>query len=119
MFENPGFGHHSLSVRLIGTDSNTSAIGAKIKATFRDGDQTRSVFRWIGSGSSFGANPLRESIGCGDATLIDRLEITWPRTGKTQVFENIQCGQLILITEGRQQMEAVKLIPAPFQLDRS
>lgn len=118
LFENPGFQRHSLSVRLIGTESNSCAIGARIKATFHDDEQERSVYRWVGSGSSFGANPFRESIGTGNATKVDRLEITWPRSGKTQVFEEIDCDQLLLITEGDPQPTRVELVPTRYQTDR-
>ena len=117
LFANPGFGRNSLSLRLIGTDSAASAIGTRVEATFRDGDSTRSVYRWIGSGSSFGANPLRESIGVGTAESIDRLVIHWPKSGAKQTFTDVRCNQLIVITEGMGSFDTVPLTPVPFQLD--
>jgi hypothetical protein len=107
LYENPGFGNSWVAIRLIGTESNRSAIGTRIRIDFQDGPQSRSVYRWVGSGGSFGANPLRQSIGLGKATKIDRVEIYWPKTDKTQEFHELEPGKLYRITEGEGRFEAV------------
>lgn len=109
LFANPGFGNNSVVVRLIGTDSPKCAIGARIEATFADGDVTRTVYRTIGSGSSFGANSMREMIGCGQATKIDQLIVHWPRSGQKQVFSNLAANRLFLITERDSDVQEVQL----------
>ena len=93
VYENPGFGHHWIKLKLVGTTSNRSAIGARIKA---DG-----VYRHVNSGGSFGANPLRQEIGLGAAKVVERLEIFWPATGKTQVFTKVDVDRSYVITEGQ------------------
>ncbi len=99
LFQNPGFGNHWICIRLVGTESNRSAIGARLHLRFRDGDQLRSVYRWVGSGGSFGANPLRQEIGLGLATAVRDLEILWP-SGSLQRFTDVPVDQFIEIREG-------------------
>jgi hypothetical protein len=94
-------------VKLVGKKSNRAAIGARIKvvpdsgepAASAPGAAPREVHRHVTSGSSFGANPLMTHIGLGKATKIKRLEITWPTSKTTQVFENLEADQAIEITE--------------------
>jgi hypothetical protein len=98
---NPGQnGNHWVNLLLRGTVSNKAAIGAKIKVSFSENNRERFVFRDVNSGGSFGSNPLRQHIGIGQATTIDRLEIFWPVTGKTQVFRGVPIDTNIRITEG-------------------
>lgn len=100
LFENPGFGNHYLGVQLVGKESNRCGIGARLRAVFTENGKERSIYRVVNSGGSFGANPLRQMLGTGKATKIDRLEIWWPRTGKTQTLRDLHCDQTIRVTEG-------------------
>ncbi len=109
LFENPGFGNHALCVHLVGTDSNRSAIGARIRAVFTEDGRERSVYRHVNSGGSFGANPLRQTIGTGKATHIDRLEILWPRSRKTQTFTDVAVDRMVRIVEGTDALTPVAL----------
>jgi hypothetical protein len=89
LYLNPGQNNnHWVNLTLEGTVSNKVAIGAKIKVTFKENNIVRSVYRDVNSGGSFGANPLRQHIGIGQATSIETIEVTWPVTGKVQVFKN-------------------------------
>jgi ASPIC and UnbV/FG-GAP-like repeat len=101
LYLNPGQNNnHWINISLRGTVSNKAAIGAKIKVTFKENDTLRSVYRDVNSGGSFGSNPLRQHIGIGQAAAIKKIEITWPVTGKVQVFENPPVNVNINITEG-------------------
>lgn len=100
LFENPGFGNHWITLQLVGHRSNRSAIGARIAATVREGDTERTIYDWVGSGGSFGCNPLRCEIGLGLAAVITRLEIHWPASQTTQVFHNVGVDQFLRIDEG-------------------
>ena len=104
-YQNPGFGNHWLAVEAVGTTSNRSAIGARITAFFDDDGLPRRVHRVVNSGGSFGANPLRQTLGLREADSVDRLEIFWPRTGVTQVFEEIKPNQVIRVIEGKLDYE--------------
>jgi hypothetical protein len=98
LFQNPGQGHHWLTVKLVGRKTNRAAIGARIKVVTA-GDQPLTVHRHVSSGSSFGANPLRQTIGLGGANRVAVLQVDWPTSGTTQVFRDIPADQAIEITE--------------------
>lgn len=109
VFENPGFGHHWLGLKLVGTKSNRSAIGARIKLELEGPSGTRSLYRWVNSGGSFGCNPLRQHLGLGKATRVKSLEITWPTSGETQKFSDIAGDQFLQITEGELEYATLPL----------
>jgi hypothetical protein len=109
LFENPGFGRQWLGVRLAGTRSNRSAIGARLRAEIVEDGKARSVHAWIGSGGSFGANPLRAHLGLGKAERVERLEVFWPVTGETQSFTAVPAGRVIEITEGAESYRVMPL----------
>jgi hypothetical protein len=103
LFENPGFGTKWISIHLVGKRSNRSAIGARIRVDIVEDGKTRSIYRHVNSGGSFGANPLRQTIGLGKAESIKTLEIYWPVTGLAQRFTGIDMNQLLVITEDETQ----------------
>ena len=82
LFENPGFGNRWLRLTLVGTDSNRSAFGARVRVVLREGDEERSLWRDVNSGGSFGSNSLTLHLGLGRATGAERVEVRWPRSGK-------------------------------------
>ncbi len=98
LFQNPGQGNHWLTVKLIGKKTNRAAIGARIKVV-TSGAKPLTVHRHVSSGSSFGGNPLQQTIGLGKGSTIDRLEIHWPTSQTTQVFRNLDVNQAIEVTE--------------------
>ncbi len=100
LFENPGFGHHWIAVRCVGTKSNRSAIGARIRVDVETAGATRSIYRSVSSGGSFGANPLRQTIGLGKCDRIVRLEVHWPTSGAVQEFEAVPLDRVVVVTEG-------------------
>ncbi len=54
----------------------------------------------MSSGGSYGSSPLEQQIGLGDATAIATVEVTWPVTGKSQVFRDVLMDQTVRILEG-------------------
>ena len=109
LYENPGFGNSWITVKLVGVRSNSSAIGARIRVDVAaENDARRTIYKHVNSGGTFGANPLRQTIGLGNASIIDKLEILWPRTGKSQTFKNVPLNATIEIVEG---IDALKPIP--------
>lgn len=101
LFENPGFGSEWLEVRLVGGRSDGWGVGARIRAEIADGGETRSVYRTVSSGGSFGANPLTQHLGLGAAKRVDRLEIVWPTSGVTQLFRDLPAGRRVEVIEPR------------------
>jgi len=117
---NPGQNdNHWINLSLEGTVSNRAAIGAKIKVTFKENNVEKAVYRDVNSGGSFGSNPLRQHIGIGHATSIEKIEIKWPVTGKVQVFENPPVDINIKIDEGNSSFTTYKLARLDFSSVRS
>ncbi len=100
LYENPGFGNEWIGLQLVGKKTNRSAIGARIHLLIREDGETRDVFKYVNSGGSFGANPLRQTIGLGRAVEITSLEIHWPTSKTTQVFRDIRPNRMYRIEEG-------------------
>ena len=84
LYLNPGEGNHWLRLELEGVRSNRSAIGARIKVELKTGNGTRSLYRTVGSGGSFGCSPLRAEIGIEGGRGIASVEVLWPATGQVQ-----------------------------------
>lgn len=99
-YENPGFGNRWLSVRLTGILSNRAGIGARIRVDVNDNNVPRTIYKHVNSGGSFGANPLRQTIGLGTATRIERLVVYWPVSGEEQSFVNVPLDVFLDIEEG-------------------
>ncbi|MEM9987716.1 MAG: CRTAC1 family protein, partial [Bacteroidota bacterium] len=115
LFENPGFGNHWLRLKLVGTRSNRSAIGAKVEVRIETLKGERSVFHWIGTGGSFGANSLDAEIGLGKAIRILSVVVDWPtQPAYQQRFTGVDLDRAYLLTEGDPQ--ATSLINRPFKL---
>jgi enediyne biosynthesis protein E4 len=90
-------GSNSLSVKLVGTQSNRNAIGARVRATAGGKTQVREVR----AGSSYlGQHDLRVHFGLGRTTAIERLEIRWPN-GQTETVPGVTANQIVTITEGK------------------
>ena len=109
-FRNPGSGNHWISIKLWGTTANKSAIGARIRLKVTDGTEERLIYRYVNSGGTFGANPLRQHIGIGAATRIEELQVEWPNRNRlTETFRDVAADQVIQITEGTAQIHAIEL----------
>ena len=88
-----------LLVQLVGTASNRSAIGAKIRAKATIWGEEVWQLREISGGSgSWGQTDLRAHFGLGDATQVDLLRIEWP-SGIVQTVTNVAPNQILTITE--------------------
>ncbi len=115
LFENPGHGNDWISLKLVGVKTNRAAIGARIKVTVENqGQGTRSIYRTVGSGGSFGASPLQQHIGLGKSARIVDLEIWWPTSNTRQRFSNVDKNQFLQINEFAQ--EYTKLDRRPYRL---
>jgi hypothetical protein len=100
LFNNPGHGRHWLKVKLVGTKTNRSALGARIHVELKAPAGTRSIYRTIGTNGSFGGNSLVETIGLADVKSVARLTVSWPTSKTTQTFGDISADQAIEVTEG-------------------
>lgn len=100
LYENPGHGNHWIAITFEGTRSNRMGVGARVKVRVQTPRGAREIFRHVSDGGSFGSSPFQQSIGLGDATSIETIEVTWPVTGTVQVFRDVSLDRFVRIREG-------------------
>lgn len=86
--------HNWLKVKLVGSRSNRSAIGARVLARYAGHTQVQEV---LSQSSFYSCNDSRLHFGLGQATTAD-LIIHWP-SGAMEKLVKIKCGQLVTIQE--------------------
>jgi FG-GAP-like repeat/ASPIC and UnbV len=112
LYHNPGHGNHWITLELEGVKTNRAAFGARIHVTVAEGSNKREIYRTVGYGSSFGGNPLRQHIGLGKATEVEKLEVTWPTTKLTQTFRDVPADRMFHLREGETELKLVAFKPA-------
>jgi hypothetical protein len=114
LFQNPGHGRKWLKVKLIGTQTNRAALGARIRVDLdQPNGKTRSIHRTIGGTTSYGNSSFVETFGLGDASSISTLTVFWPVSRTTQTFHNLTANRAIEITEGTSAFRTLPQKPAP------
>ncbi len=98
LLRNSGSGNHFASLRLVGSKSNRSAIGARV--TLYSGG--RGQVQEVRSGSTFlSQSDLRLHFGLGRSDRVDRVEIEWPFAGVKETVAGFKADEFVTITEGR------------------
>jgi enediyne biosynthesis protein E4 len=87
---------HWTELRLEGTKSNRSAIGAIVRVEAGGQSQTRPV---LSQSSYVSQNDLRLHFGLGRAAKIDRMTVRWP-SGKVEEFPGVPADAILLLVEG-------------------
>ena len=108
---NPGNKNHFLKIDLVGNETNRQGIGVRIAVAFDTPSGMRTVYRAVGSVSSFGQAPRRQEIGLADATSIDYVEVYWPKSGFRKRIKGVALDSSIRITEGESGFETLPLHP--------
>jgi enediyne biosynthesis protein E4 len=88
--------HHWLLVKLEGTKSNRSAIGARVRIDAGGASQWQEV---RGGGSYVSQNDLRVHFGLGAATRVDRVEVRWPN-GLVEEWRDLPADRVHRLVEG-------------------
>ena len=88
--------NHWLKVKLIGTLSNRSAIGARVVAHYGGKVQAQTV---TSQSSFYSANDPRLHFGLGSAATVN-LDVFWPN-GHTQSLKDEAADHLITVVEGK------------------
>ena len=83
-----------LKVKLAGTKSNRSAIGARVTCSYAGKRQAQEV---TAQSSFYSSNDPRLHFGLGEATVAD-LEIRWP-SSPAQILRGVKANQIITIKE--------------------
>jgi hypothetical protein len=87
---------HWVQIQLVGTESNRSGVGAKVRVTAEGRTQLDEVHSGRGYQSHHGT---RLHFGLGDAERIERIEVRWIGGG-TDLLEDLEVDQMLRITEG-------------------
>ena len=88
-------GNHWLQIRLQGTQSNRSGIGAHVTVRAGDSTWTDEVHSGRGYQSHFGT---RLQFGLGDHDRVDRIEVRWVG-GRVDLIENPGVDRLLTVSE--------------------
>lgn len=99
LFLNPGTGNRWLTLRLAGTRSNRSAIGARITVTVEAPTGPRDIHAVVGSGGSYGASTLQQELGLGKATAVRAVAVRWP-SGLLESFRDVPLDSVVTLKEG-------------------
>jgi enediyne biosynthesis protein E4 len=100
-----------IKVRTIGTKSNRSGIGARLKCVTKVPGESKSheqIDEVRSGGGYFSQNDLRVHFGIGKSEKVDLLEIRWP-SGQVDSIKDIKANQLIYVKEGAGIMRATQL----------
>jgi len=98
LYRNNGNSNSWLTVKCVGTVSNRSAIGAKVRAKATINGKSIWQLREINTGGGWTQNPLETHFGLGNAASVETLRIEWP-SGTVQEMSNVKAKQLLTIIE--------------------
>ena len=87
--------HHWLKVKLVGTKSNRSAIGARVAVSYGGKRQAQAV---MSQSSFYSSNDPRLHFGLGAEKSAD-VEVHWP-SGAVEKLKTVTADQLIVVKEG-------------------
>lgn len=100
LFNNDGNNNNWMTLKCLGTISNRSALGAKVRVKAvingRAVWQMRELAQQTGA---YSHNSLEAHFGLGDATRIDSLRVQWP-SQRVEIFTALASNRFITITEG-------------------
>jgi hypothetical protein len=119
LFANPGNGNAWVELTLEGVRSNRSAIGARIAVTVEGPSGRRLIHHTVGSGGSFGASPLRQHIGLGDARRVVSVEVAWPATGPKQAMSGLEARHRYRAVEGEIRLRSADRERSGWQVSAS
>jgi hypothetical protein len=103
LYHNQGNSNSWITFKLVGTVSNCSGIGAKVRVEATICGNSYWQMREISNGDGLAGNSLNAHFGLGDATEANTVRIEWP-SGTVQEFRHIALKQILTVTE-----------PAPLQ----
>jgi enediyne biosynthesis protein E4 len=96
--------NHWLKLKLIGTKSNRSAIGSRVRVKYGVKVQAQQL---LSQSSYLSSNDPRLHFGLGKETNAD-VEVHWP-SGRVDSFRGVEADQMVLITEGDRTFHKIDL----------
>jgi hypothetical protein len=99
-----------LKVKTVGTKSNRSGIGARLRCVTHPPGETKphqQIDEVRSGGSYISQNDLRVHFGIGKAEKVELLEIRWP-SGVVEALKDVKPNQLIVVKEGEGIVRSAK-----------
>jgi hypothetical protein len=103
-------GNNWLKVKVIGTKSNRSGIGARLKCVTHPPDEKaphQQIDEVRSCSGYFSVSDMRVHFGLGKAEKVDVFEIRWP-SGLVETLKDIKANQLIYVKEGAGITQSLK-----------
>jgi enediyne biosynthesis protein E4 len=94
-----------LKVKLVGTESNRTGLGARVVVTSGGRRQAQAV---LSQTSYYSHDDLRLHFGLGEQEKADRIEVYWP-SGRVEEVKGVAAGRLVTIKEGGGILKAARL----------
>lgn len=99
LYHNDGNSNNWITIKLVGTKTNKSAIGTKIRVkAIINGNPVWQMRELSAQTSYCGQNDLRPHFGLGNATNIDSIKVEW-LNGNVEYYTNINVNQFITIVQ--------------------
>ena len=108
-------GNNWIKVRTIGTKSNRSGIGARIKCVTNvpsEGKPHQQIDEVRSGGGYFSQSDLRVHFGLGKADKVELIEIRWP-SGQVDTVKDVKPNQVIYVKEGEGIVRTVQFDKKP------
>jgi enediyne biosynthesis protein E4 len=101
LYRNNGLsGNNWINVRCVGTLSNVSAVGTRLRASAVISGQTVCQLREVGGHQGFNSQEsFNVEFGLAQATMVDSLIIEWP-SGLVEIFADVEADKFYLAVEG-------------------
>jgi enediyne biosynthesis protein E4 len=96
-----------IKFKLVGTQCNRTAIGARVRVVVGKHSQINEV---ASGGSVMSQSDLRLHFGLGEAEEVDLVEVKWPTTQKIEKFTRVRANQIVTLREGE---GIIKRVPVP------
>ena len=100
LLKNGGKVQNFINIRLVGTTSNRSAIGARV--TVQTGAR-KQIDEVMSGGSFFSQSDFTLHLGAGLAKSVDRVQVKWP-SGLVQEWKSLPVNALVTLTEGDEKV---------------
>lgn len=106
LLKNVPDGTNAIVLKLVGVESNRSAIGARVEVSVEGSRLTQAV---VGGGSYYSQSDLALHFGLGQARQVEAVRVTWPR-GLRQEWTRLDANRRYVLTEGSDEVESAALI---------
>ena len=106
LLKNVPDGTNAIVLKLVGVESNRSAIGARVEVSVGQSRQAQAV---AGGGSYYSQSDLALHFGLGQARKVNAVRVTWPR-GLRQEWTRLDANRRYVLREGSAEVGSAALV---------